>query len=73
MSQSFISFACFHAATKPSKTKVLLVDEHDKKKKDAKKTLDAIKLKPKPKEEGPKLATLQVFSALVYTKTFLNV
>lgn len=48
-------------STKPSKTKVLLVDEHDKKKKDARKTLDALKPKLIPKEEGPKLATLQIY------------
>nr|DBA23997.1 TPA: hypothetical protein GDO54_011707 [Pyxicephalus adspersus] len=53
---------CFHTATKPSKSKghvMLLVDEHDKKKRDAKKALDVIK--SKPKEEGPKLATLQIY------------
>ncbi|KAM9308456.1 fer-1-like protein 6 [Gastrophryne carolinensis] len=50
--------------TKPSKSKghvTLIVDEHDKKKKDAKKTLDLIKPTPKPQEEGPKLATLQIY------------
>ncbi|XP_073446400.1 fer-1-like protein 6 [Dendrobates tinctorius] len=51
------------AAPKTSKTKghvtLLIDDEQDKKKKDVKKGLDVIK--PKPKEEGPKLATLQIY------------
>ncbi|XP_068094099.1 fer-1-like protein 6 isoform X2 [Hyperolius riggenbachi] len=51
--------------TKPTKTKghvsLLIVDEHDKKKKDGKKGLDLAK--PKPKQEGPILATLQIYEA----------
>ncbi|KAG8570140.1 hypothetical protein GDO81_011112 [Engystomops pustulosus] len=50
-------------APKTSKSKghitLLIDDEHEKKRKDGKKGLDVIK--PKPKEEGPKLATLQIY------------